>query len=206
MQLRRQQRRQQSLSPARTDRSRSRSWPSRRASTLRGSSRERAAAGSISTLGSSREESAAVSIQGWYQRKKSITSRPTTTMSSTATNRYDILFSEVTPLKDDDIKQESSTLSEKDRGAKGSPEFIKRVRQQSLLLYKLWHRVALQLILRRRELFPQPTSRWCSSSVLKQLSKFRSSSPNMITTRQQRFQCLLTLTNLHQVDDGVTRP
>ena len=125
LQNRRQQRlRARSQPPARIARSRSRSSLSRRASTSRGSSRESSASGSTSTTGSSRKESAAVSIQGWYKKKKSITSTPTTTMSSTTTSKYDNLFAS-TDLDDDDIKQESSFLSENDRGAKGSPELAK---------------------------------------------------------------------------------
>ena len=125
LQNRRQQRlRTRSQPPARIARSRSRSSLSRRASTSRGSSRESSASGSTSTTGSSRKESAAVSIQGWYKKKKSITSTPTTTMSSTTTSKYDNLFAS-TDLDDDDIKQESSFLSEHDRGAKGSPELAK---------------------------------------------------------------------------------
>ena len=44
---------------------------------------------------------------------------------STSTNKYDTLFSEVSPMKDADIKKESSTLSESNRGAKGSSELLK---------------------------------------------------------------------------------
>jgi hypothetical protein len=69
-------------------------------------------------------ESAAASIQSWYKSKKSITSTPTTTMS-TSTNKYDNLFSASTPMTVEGIKKESSTLSENDRGAKGSPELLK---------------------------------------------------------------------------------
>ncbi len=138
--MRQQNRRQQqrlrtrSQPPARIDRSRSRSRSSRRASTSVGSSRESSASRSTFTTGSSRE-SAAVSIQGWYKKKKSITSTPTTTMSSATTtptttmssattSKYDNLFAS-TDLDDDDIKLESSFLSENDRGAKGSPELAK---------------------------------------------------------------------------------
>ena len=46
-------------------------------------------------------------------------------MSSTATNIYDNLFCNTTPLGDDEIQQESSYLSENDRGAKGSTELLK---------------------------------------------------------------------------------
>ena len=44
---------------------------------------------------------------------------------STSTNKYDNLFSEISAMKDADIKQESSTLSENNRGAKGSSELLK---------------------------------------------------------------------------------
>ncbi len=128
-----QQSRQRSLTPARIGRSRSLPSPlPRRASTSRGSSRQVSASGSISIIGSSRnDESAAVSIQSWYKYKKkkiskiSNTSTPTTTMSSaTTTSRYDNIFSS-SAIGDDEIIQESSFLSEKDRGAKGSPELLK---------------------------------------------------------------------------------
>ena len=46
-------------------------------------------------------------------------------MLSTATNIYDNLFCNTTPLGDDEIQQESSYLSENDRGAKGSTELLK---------------------------------------------------------------------------------
>jgi hypothetical protein len=45
-------------------------------------------------------------------------------MSSTTTSKYDNLFSS-NPLGDDEIKQESSFLSEKDRGVKGLSELTK---------------------------------------------------------------------------------
>ena len=54
----------------------------------------------------------------------SATTTPTTTMSSATTSKYDNLFAS-TDLDDDDIKLESSFLSENDRGAKGSPELAK---------------------------------------------------------------------------------
>jgi hypothetical protein len=96
----------------------------------------RAAAGSISTTGSSRKESAVISIQSWYKykKKKSITSTPKTTMPSTTKNKYGMLFSNSIPLGDEEIKQESSTLSESDRGtkAKGSPEFSKNHHRATL--------------------------------------------------------------------------
>ena len=44
--------------------------------------------------------------------------------SATTTSRYDNLFSS-TALGDDEIKQETSFLSEKDRGVKGSSELMK---------------------------------------------------------------------------------
>ena len=44
---------------------------------------------------------------------------------STSTNKYDVLFSRSNPMDDKDITQESSTLSEKDRGSKGSSELQK---------------------------------------------------------------------------------
>jgi len=44
---------------------------------------------------------------------------------STSMNKYDNMFSKVSPMKDEDIKQESSTLSENNRGAKGSSELQK---------------------------------------------------------------------------------
>ena len=49
----------------------------------------------------------------------------TTTTMSTSTNKYDTLFSEASAMQDADIKQESSTLSESNRGAKGSSELLK---------------------------------------------------------------------------------
>lgn len=44
---------------------------------------------------------------------------------SASTNKYDNLFSAATPMSVEDIKKESSTLSENNRGAKGSQELLK---------------------------------------------------------------------------------
>ena len=52
--------------------------------------------------------------------------------SSTTRNKYDILFSNNTPLGDEEIRQESSTLSESDRGTKGSPEYNKNHHRATL--------------------------------------------------------------------------
>jgi hypothetical protein len=44
---------------------------------------------------------------------------------STSTKKYDNMFSEVSPMKDADIKQESSTLSKSNRAANGSSKLLK---------------------------------------------------------------------------------